>query len=253
MIGKFFWYDLMTPDPLAAQRFYCETIGWGARDSGTPGAGYTLFTVDGRGVGGLKAMQDDECRSHGQPTWMGYIGVDDLDRMIERVCAEGGTVLRGPWQVPQVIRLALVADPQGVPFMLAKPLVSDAPPPPPAGTPGTVGWHELYTSRWQSAITFYEKLFGWSRAQALEMGAMGTYQIFSMGGAPAGGMMDGPTPGACRWGFYFYVSRLDAAVQRLSAGGGSVLNGPMEVPGGQWIVQAADPQGAAFSLLAARR
>ena len=38
---------------------------------------------------------------------------------------------------------------------------------------------------------------------------------------------------------------------RRIAGGGQVLNGPMEVPGGDWIINGIDPQGAPFSLVAA--
>ena len=40
---------------------------------------------------------------------------------------------------------------------------------------------------------------------------------------------------------------------RVTAGGGTILNGPMQVPGGQWVVQSMDPQGAAFSLVALQR
>ena len=53
------------------------------------------------------------------------------------------------------------------------------------------------------------------------------------------------------WNYYFQVDGIGAAMERLKAGGGSVVNGPMEVPGGNWIVQGLDPQGAMFSLLSA--
>ena len=38
----------------------------------------------------------------------------------------------------------------------------------------------------------------------------------------------------------------------MTAGGGTVLNGPMAVPGGGWIIQALDPQGAMFALVGMR-
>jgi hypothetical protein len=44
------------------------------------------------------------------------------------------------------------------------------------------------------------------------------------------------------------VPDVDAAARRIETGGGRILNGPMEVPGGDRIVNAADPQGAAFGL-----
>jgi hypothetical protein len=52
------------------------------------------------------------------------------------------------------------------------------------------------------------------------------------------------------WGYYFNVPSIDAGTAKIKAGGGKILNGPMEVPGGQWVVQAMDPWGAAFNLVA---
>ena len=43
-----------------------------------------------------------------------------------------------------------------------------------------------------------------------------------------------------------------AAIARAKAGGGQIINGPMQVPGGMWIAQALDPQGAMFALLGKR-
>jgi len=54
------------------------------------------------------------------------------------------------------------------------------------------------------------------------------------------------------WLFYFVVGDIDAAVDKVKAGGGTVLNGPVEVPGGAWIIQATDPQGAMFALVGMR-
>ena len=186
---------------------------------------------------------------------MGYILVDDVDAMAARVGAEGGKLLRGPVTVPGIIRFAVVADPQGAGFLIAQPL-SDANPPPLApGLPGTIGWHELYAVDGPSAFAFYEKLFGWTKDQALDMGPMGTYQLFKTGGQyAAGGMMTKPAAIPVPfWGYYFNVDALDAAVARVTAGGGKILNGPMEVPGPMWVVNCMDPQGAAFSLVAPKR
>jgi uncharacterized protein len=58
---------------------------------------------------------------------------------------------------------------------------------------------------------------------------------------------------ASTWGFYVNVESIDAAIERVKAGGGQVTNGPHEVPGGSWIVQAIDPQGAAFALVSSQR
>ena len=165
---------------------------------------------------------------------------------------EGGKLHRGPITMPGVIRFAVVADPQGAAFLIATPLIKDAPPPIPPGTPGTVGWHELYASDWKSVFPFCEKPSGWTRADAVDMGPMGTYQLFKTGGEmAAGGMMTKPPHIPVPfWGYYFNVDGIDAGISRVTAGGGKILNGPMEVPGPMWIVNCMDPQGAVFSLVA---
>jgi predicted enzyme related to lactoylglutathione lyase len=250
MPNAFFWYDVMTTAPKAAETFYRSVVGWGAQETGATPA-YTLFTVDGRGVAGLMAIPED-ARQHGvPPAWMGYIHVDDVDDMAARITREGGKVHKGPVDVPGIIRFAAVSDPQGAGFIIAKPMSTDAPLPLAAGTPGTIGWHELYAGEWKSAFSFYEKLFGWTKADAIDMGAMGTYQLFATGGAAVGGMMTKPpqVPHPY-WGYYINVAAIDAAVARITASGGAIANGPMQVPGGQWIVQAVDPQGAGFALVA---
>jgi predicted enzyme related to lactoylglutathione lyase len=53
------------------------------------------------------------------------------------------------------------------------------------------------------------------------------------------------------WSYYIFVPSVTAAVEKIRSGGGQVLRGPMEVPGGQHIVQAMDPQGALFCLVSA--
>ena len=254
MPGKFFWYDVMTTDTVAARNFYCNVIGWGIQDSGTPGMEYTVFTVNGRGVAGLMPIPEDARRAGARPTWMGYVRVDDVDKTAARLASEGGKVHRPPCDVPGVIRFAVVADPQGAGFLIAKGLVGDAPPELPIGTPGTVGWRELYAADGSSAIAFYEKMFDWTKADANDMGPLGIYQLFATGDVPVGGIMTKPaTIPTPHWGYYFNVDGIDAAAARVTAAGGNIINGPHQVPGDQWIVQCTDPQGAMFALVAVRR
>jgi predicted enzyme related to lactoylglutathione lyase len=71
---------------------------------------------------------------------------------------------------------------------------------------------------------------------------------------PFGGMMDKPAEAPISaWAFYVNVDGIDAATERIKANGGQVLMGPHEVPGGSWIVQALDPQGANFALVSPKR
>ena len=90
----------------------------------------------------------------------------------------------------------------------------------------------------------------------MDMGPMGIYRIFDEGDHKKmgdGGMMTKPAQmPVSAWGFYFNVDSIKAAVERVKAGGGKILNGPHQVPGGSWIVQAQDPQGAMFALTSNR-
>ena len=250
--GQFFWYDVVTTDTKAAAKFYGAVVGWGSQDASTSGQDYTLFTANGVPVAGL--MPIPEQAKGMPPAWLGYIWADDVDALCARLEKEGGKVLRPPTDVPGIIRFAVVADPQGAGFLLAKGLSSDSFPPISSRTPGAIGWRELMATEWKSAFAFYEKLFGWTKAETFEMGPMGTYQLFATGAEPVGGMMTKPpflpVP---MWNYYFRVDSVDAAVERIKAAGGVVTNGPMEVPSGDWIVQGAAPQGAAFNLLSATR
>jgi predicted enzyme related to lactoylglutathione lyase len=254
MPGKFFWYDLMTTDLKAAGKFYSNVLGWGTQDSGIEGAEYSLFTVNSRGVAGLMPIPEDARKSDVRPCWMGYISVDDVDQAAVKLEQQGGKVHRPPTTIPDVIRFCVVSDPQGAGFLIARPIVKNPQPDLPVGTPGTVGWRELYAADWKSALAFYEKMFGWIKAEAIDMGEMGTYQLFATGDSPVGGMVNKPARMPVpHWGYYFNVAGLDAAAARVTAGGGSIMNGPQQVPGGQWIVQCRDPQNAVFALVALQR
>jgi predicted enzyme related to lactoylglutathione lyase len=255
MKGQFFWYDVMTTDTPAAARFYSEVVGWGTQEADAGGKEYTLFTVNGQGVAGLMPIPEDAAK-HGVPAaWMGYIAVDDVDAAAVQLKQNGGTVHREPETVPGIIRFAVVSDPQGAGFLIARGLSHEATPSFPQGAAGTIGWRELYAKEWQSAYTFYESMFGWTKADSFDMGAMGTYQLFKTGDSePAGGMMTKPPVVACPyWDYYINVASIEVAAGRVRNAGGTVLMGPHQVPGGQWILQCKDLQGAHFSLISWNR
>lgn len=251
--GRFIWHELMTGDPEAATEFYRAVIGWDARDAGVGGMSYTLLSAGGRDVAGLMALPAEAAAAGARPGWLGYVAVDDVDAMAARLRQQGGAVHRAPEDIPGIGRFAVVADPQGAVFALFQGAGDGEPPPPvPMGTPGHVGWNELMAADGAAAFDFYSGLFGWSKAEAHDMGPMGIYQLFGTpDGLPIGGMMTKPAEvPQPAWGFYFATDAIDAAADRVKASGGQVLNGPAEVPGGAWILQCLDPQGAFFALVA---
>ena len=250
--SPFVWYDATTSDMKRATTFYKGVIGWTAADSGNPTQRYTLFSAKARMVAGLMPIPDD---AKGMPPmWMGYIGVSDIAAFVKKVKAAGGAVHRGPWEVPGVGHMAVAGDPHGAGFMLFQPSGMDPNPPAAPYTHGHMGWHELYAGNLDEAFTFYAKLFGWTKSRAVDMGPMGVYQLFAINGADVGGMMTKPphVPHPC-WLYYITVDALDLAVARVTKGKGKIVNGPMEVPGGMWIAQCMDPQGAMFALVSMKR
>ena len=256
--GRFVWYDLMTTDVPAAQAFYTKVVGWTAAPMAQPGMTYVVLSAGATGIGGLMELPKEARDMGAPPSWSGYIAVDDVDAVTKKVKKLGGTIHSPPRDIPNVGRFAVVADPQMAAFMLFKPTMGSAdaqPPEPPPGTPGTVGWRELLASDWEKEFAFYSTLFGWRKDQAMDMGQMGVYQLFAaMSGPAIGAMYNKPaTVPANFWLYYFNVEAIDAAAERVKAGGGKILNGPMEVPGPSYIVQCMDPQGAMFALVAPRR
>ena len=246
--GKFSWYELMTSDTRAAGKFYSDVVGWSTKEMpGSGGHDYTTFNLGDAGIAGMLNIP-------GHTAWVGYISVNDIDAHIERIVEAGGKLLRPATDVPGMLRFAVMSDPQGaaiVVFTANPAMPSPVRPEPPAA--GTIGWHELYTTNVEAGFEFYNKLFGWAKLSDMDMGPMGIYRIIDQGDHKQmgdGGMMTKPAhiPVSC-WNFYFHVDSIGAALERVKAGGGKVLNGPMQVPGGGWIINGQDPQGAMFCLL----
>jgi hypothetical protein len=248
--GRFTWYELMTTDTAAAAEFYGKVIGWTHAPAGPSGAGtpYTVFSAADGGVAGLMAIPDE---AKGQPPgWIGYISVEDVDAFARKFADAGGQVHRPAADIPDVGRFAVVADPQGAVVCLFKPLPRlDGAEVPSKDAPGYPSWRELMTTDGPKAVGFYTAMFGWDRSTGHDMGPMGVYQLFAYDGADRGGIMTRPPQmPVSHWGYVFQVDSVKAAAERLTAAGGTITNGPMEVPGGDHVVQARDPQGAHFSL-----
>ncbi len=245
LLGRILWYELLTTDMKAAETFYTAVAGWTITPfAGSPQA-YDMWTRgDNVPVGGVMPIPQG---MNFPPHWGMYVGVPKLEDGVTHVQRLGGTTLSELIEVPSVGRMRTMKDPQGSAFSIYEP----ASPPHPEHEPqiGDVSWHELMTTDAEAALKFYTELFGWRTTDTMDMGQMGKYYMFGRT-FPLGGMMNKPSsmPAPPHWGFYFRVSDVHEGANRVKANGGQVLNGPMEVPGGDWIVNCMDPQGAAFSL-----
>jgi len=240
--GRFVWYDLLTANQKGAEAFYPKVAGWGVQPwEGMP---YTMWTVDGKPMGGVMTNEGTGAPPH----WLAYISVPDVDATLAQIAALGGRTIVAGKDIPTVGRFAIVADPQGAAFAVFK---SSNPPQPEADAViGEFSWHELATTDYAKWFASYEAIFGWQKLAEHDMGPLGIYLIFGRNGRELGGMftlMPGMTVPP-HWLQYIRVDSADAAAERVTANGGKIINGPMEVPGGDRIAQCLDPQGAAFAV-----
>lgn len=262
-LGSFIWYELMTSDPDGAAAFYGPVVGWtiAARsDADAPGGvDYRMIgRTDGGNAGGVLALNADMIAGGARPGWLGYIYTPDVDAAIASMTADGATLQMPATDLP-VGRIAMVADPQGAPFYIMNPI-------PPEGEVDKdadafsvteaqhVRWNELATSDSDGAVAFYQKHFGWGQDGAMDMGEMGQYRFLQHDGEMIGAVMplvEGyPVP---MWNFYIGVDDIDRAHAAVTANGGTVTSEPMEIPGGEFAMNAIDPQGAAVGFVGPRK
>ncbi len=248
-LGRFCWYDLMTLDPGAAEGFYKEVAGWGTDIWQGGEMPYTMFTNGGKPLGGVMQLPEEAKAQGAPPHWLAYVSVPDVRETTAKAKALGAHVHVEPQEIPNAGSFAVLADPQGAVFAVFTPkeeMPGQAEPP----GKGEFSWHELATTDHVAAFDFYADLFGWQKTDAMDMGDMGIYQMYGAGNSTLGGMFNKPAemPASPHWLYYIRVDNVNAAVEKVKALGGQVLNGPMEVPGGDTIAQCMDPQGAAFAL-----
>jgi predicted enzyme related to lactoylglutathione lyase len=185
------------------------------------------------------------------PHWRPYIGTLDVDETVATATRLGAKVLTPATSLPNAGRFAVLEDPQGGKFG-----VHSSPTEPRPETPPVYGefyWHELATTADPvAAFAFYKELCGWDEIRQYDMGPMGVYLVFGRNGREIGGVFDKGKqglPGGAYWVGYVRVPSMDAAVATVKAERGNLLNGPMEVPSGDWIAQFSDPHGAFFAVL----
>ena len=260
--SNFIWYELMTPDPAGAARFYGAVVGWTIAPESEQTAGGVDYRMigrrDGGNAGGVLALTPDMIAGGARPIWIGYLHVADVDAAVAAITADGGAGNMPATDLP-VGRIAMVADPQGAPFYVMDPT-------PPEGMEGMesdvfsvteaqhVRWNELATSDPDAAIAFYTKHFGWGQQGEMDMGPIGAYRFIQRGDVGLGAVMP-LTQGYPQpvWNFYIGVDDIDRARAAVAAHGGTITSEPMEIPGGEYAMNAIDPQGAPIGFVGPRQ
>lgn len=257
--GSFIWYELMTPNANAAARFYGAVVGWtiAHEPQRMPGGkDYRMIgRSDGGHLGGVLALSPDMLAHGARATWLGYLHVADVDGAVAAITGDGGKLLMPKITLP-VGDIAMVADPLGAPLYVMTPV------PPPdkpnaisdvfsVDRPEHVRWNELHSADPARAKAFYARHFNFAFHESMPLGPeMGNYDFIDHGGLRLGAVMKVMQPSMpSAWNFYFGVRSVLAAKQAVEANGGTVTMGPHQVPGGDWIITATDPQGAAFGVV----
>lgn len=245
------WIDLSAKDPDAAQAFYTEVFGWSFVDQGEEFGGYRMISSGDVPVGGLMRSVDAQGNPVDRPSqWTVYLSTPDMEKTQAAVTEAGGTVILPPMRVPESGYMGLVQAPSGAHLGLWQPVEFDGFETP--LTPGTPVWFEAMTTDFDTDLPFYRDALGWDIAwMGPEGGGDGfRYVTDGEGDAAVAGLCDaknfiGGAPSY--WRFYLDVENTDAAIEKIKAAGGSLLDGPEDSPFGR-VATVADPEGASFQI-----
>jgi uncharacterized protein len=237
--GDFIWYELLTNDASAATDFYRKVVGWHAVNSGQADMTSLLLAMGKEPpVAGLTTINAAMKAGGAQPCWLGHICVDDVDASADNIRADGGIISIEPQDIPNIGRFAMALDPQGAPFCIMRgfsnetceSFVSDKP------HVGRCTWNELLT--------------GWRQEGGVDEDANRKYHFIYNGPAIIGAVMPKlPEEPSSRWLYYFRAQHINSAIAAILDCGGSITQGPDEIPGGDFSMRAIDPQGAHFALV----
>jgi predicted enzyme related to lactoylglutathione lyase len=237
--GKFVWHELLTADTAGAGAFYPKVVSWKSQPWDKDPS-YTLWMTKAGPIGGVANLED------GNGRWLAYVGVEDVHATVAQAKSMGAKVIKDVTDMPETGTYAVLTDPQGGEFAVFKSHN-------PGGNGGAPGigefsWHELATSDPDGAVSFYSKLFGWGVGPKHDMGPeFGTYHLMLHGGEQFVGIFKSPNV-PTGWMCYVRVDDAGKAANAAKGAGGRVINGPMEVPGGDWIAQVLDPAGVMFAV-----
>ena len=257
--GTPIWYELLTDDLAQVAPFYRAVMGWAISAQTDPvpdiGMDYRMIERDDGGFAGGAMAIDEAMRGGGaRPGWLVYFGVEDVDDSVAEAQRLGASIQMPPVTLEGIGRMAMIADPQGAPFYLMRGASEQASEVFSGMEPGGCRWNELSTSDAPAAVAFYRDLLGFGTDNFMPMGDAGNYVFLEAGGQTIGAIGPITQPGEqAAWLPYFGVGDIETARQAVEASGGRVLMGPMEVPGGDWIIVATDSADARVGFVGSRK
>jgi predicted enzyme related to lactoylglutathione lyase len=234
------WVDIGVPDIGAAAAFYTALFGWDTEDMGEEAGHYTMCTLRGKAVAAIGPAMNP-----GPPAWMTYITVASVDETAAKIGEAGGTVVAPPMDVMTAGRMAVASDPTGAFFSIWQPgesigaeIVNE---------PGTLCWNELNTRDVDTALAFYEQVFG-LKAERSDM-----YNEFHLDDRVVGGCMQMPAmiPAEvpAHWLAYFAVENIEASTAKAKDLGAMAMVEVMDAGDIGRFSVLGDPMGAVFAVI----
>jgi predicted enzyme related to lactoylglutathione lyase len=235
--------DLGVADTGKAKAFYQGLFGWDIQEGPPEAGGYAMCLLNGMPVAGIGPNMGPA----GAPAaWTTYIASEDADATVSKIRAAGGRVLMEPFDVMDVGRMAVAADPGGAVFGLWQARTHSGMGL--ANEPGSVAWNENMTRDFDGNKEFYHAVFGYEYGDLSSEGFR--YATLDLDGRPVGGIGEigpGSPEIPANWATYFSVADADDAVARATDLGGGVIRPPWDTPYGRMAV-LSDDQGAVFAV-----
>ncbi|HUD35273.1 MAG TPA: VOC family protein [Streptosporangiaceae bacterium] len=241
------WVDLGTDDVARARSFYETLFGWDTQVGPPESGGYVMCELGARPVAGIGPKMGP---AEAPPAWTTYLASDDADATVAKVTSAGGQVLAEPFDVMDVGRMSVAADPGGAVFGIWQPRSHTGMRL--ANEPGAVTWNENMSRSFDANKAFYQSVFGYDYDDMSSDDFK--YAAFKTTGDPLGGIGDlgqlAPDETPAHWRTYFAVSDTDATVSQATKLGGSVIAPPWDTPYGRMAI-LSDDQGAVFAIMSA--
>lgn len=240
--GKFVWHDLLTNDVSAVKKFYAALFGWKFNNGSDE---YTTILKDSLPIGGIVYVEDLENEINSSQ-WMSYLSVDDVDKSVDFIKQNGGTVLRETHHLEGRGRFAVVQDAQGALLALLRADGGD----PPDEEPATFGWlwNELLTTDVESAVPFYEAFAGFT-SESTELTKGHNYYILKNDGKLRAGVVQVPWKEVrTNWLPYILVDDPAALVSQVKDLGGEIILPPSDEIRKGSVALIADPSGAVLAI-----
>jgi uncharacterized protein len=253
-VGRFGWFDYLTHDIAAAQKFFAQVFGWTTQTMVLGATKYPLIAAGNRYIGGYGAvLPGTPVYRYSDPysKWMPYVPVANAHEAAGRVKQCGGKMVREPAPFGDLARMAIAADASGQSLAVWQPQAPSKDPDPGWDGPvGTFCWAELYTPNSPGEVMTMMKLACGFTATKSGAGD-GTYYLLERDGKARAGIrtpMPGMPPG---WFAWVRVASTDVTVAKAQQLGAEVHLPPVDVGSGRMAL-ITDPFGAALGILQPR-